>query len=334
MGNKILIIVIVSFTIIVGIFLSIRGRVFGVEDENTQHYNQLQANNIANSGLQLALNRLRFNKYLRGTYSANLHGGTYTVKITGDSILSVTVTSNFNKKKGLAKVTLVLQNINIPQINSSLAVTTSNLNLNLHGNILISGFDRNPNGTAGTGSPLYGIAVERPQDSARIMSSISNQVRDNVIGLGGIPSIGVVPSQSNIHELISQLIQSADTILYSGTYTSGTVLGTLDNPKITFVQGDVNFAGNASGSGILVVYGDLTCAGNFSYNGLVIVYGNTSISASASGNSAIYGGMFVIGPSVNISATGSAIVNYSSSVIQNIRTRLKSSRFIVKDWWT
>lgn len=332
MGNKVLIIVIITFTIILGVFLSIKGRVFSVTDENTELYNQVQANYIANSGLNLILNRLRLNKNLRGSISQNLHGGNYTAEITGDSILSVKVTSQFNNKKGISKVNIVYHSVELPQIKSGLAISSSNLNLTLHGNILISGFDKNPNGTNGPSSPLYGISVERPQDSVRILSTISNQVRDNVVGLGGIPSIGVVQPQLNIIELIIQLVQSADIVLNSGNYSSGTTLGTPDDPKITFVRGDVSFAGNASGAGVLVVYGDMTCAGNFNYNGLVIIYGNTNISASASGNSAIYGGMIVIGPSVNVSATGSAIINYSSNAIQNVKSKIKSSRFLVKDW--
>lgn len=311
----------------------IRNKSNRITDFSIEYFNLLQAQNIANSGLQITLNKLRLNKNLRGEFNDNqLFGGKYSVKITGNDTILIKVNSQYMDKIVSASVTTIWDNITIPPIKSGISISSSNINLKLNGNISISGNDKNPDGTPGLAPAVSGISVETPQDSIRVLSEIPNNVKPNITGAGTIPSIGVNPNPQNINELLGQYIQSADIILQSGTYSSGTILGTPENPKITYIVGNANFAGNASGAGILIIYGDMSCSGNFQYQGIVIVYGNTEISASASGTSAIYGSMFVIGPSVNVTATGSATINYSSKTIQNISQKLKTSKFFVSNW--
>lgn len=333
MGNKVLIISLISLGLLITVILILRSSSTRISDKAIEAFNLTQAQYIANSGLNITLNKLRFNKSLRGNFLNNqLLGGYYDVSISGTDSVMILVKSSYMNQNAKAAVTTIWDNVSLPPINSAMSISSSNINISLHGNILISGIDKNPDGTAGTSSPVSGISVENVSDSIRIASGIPNNVKPNIIGSTPSPSISVNPNTQNYSELINQYIQSADIILPSGTYSSGTTLGTPDYPKITFISGNATFAGNASGAGILIVYGDMSCAGNFSYQGLVIVYGNTQISASASGNSTIYGGMLVIGPSVDISATGSAIINYSSKAIKNIQQKLKSSKFIVSNW--
>lgn len=333
MGNKVLIIALSTFFILGSVIILIRGKTNSISDLSVQNFNSLQAQYIANSGLQITLNKLRFNKNLRGEFSnIPLLSGSYSVEVTGQDTVKIFVKAHFMDKVSKAEVTTIWDNITLPPIKSGISISSSNLNLKLNGNISISGIDKNPDGTPGPAPAVSGISVETISDSIRVLNEIPNNVKPQITGSGAIPSIGVYPNPSNIYELLNQYIQSADIILQSGTYSSGTILGTPENPKITYIVGNANFAGNASGAGILIVYGDMSCSGNFQYQGLVIVYGNTAISASASGTSAIYGSMLVIGPSVNVSATGSAVINYSSKTIQNISQKLKASKFLVSNW--
>lgn len=333
MGNKVLIVSLITLVLLLSIIFYLRGITSRISDKAIETFNQTQAKYIASSGLQITLNKLRLNKTLRGNFSNNqLFGGFYDVSISGSDTVKVLVNSKYLNQSAKTSVITIWNNITLPPINSAMSISSSNIEISLHGNILISGIDKNPDGTSGTASPVSGISVENVSDSIRIANGIPNNVKPNVIGSTPSPSISVNSNALNYNELINQYIQSADIILPSGTYSSGTILGTPDNPKITFISGNATFAGNASGAGILIVYGDMSCAGNFNYQGLVIVYGNTQISASASGNSTIYGGMLVIGPSVDISATGSAVINYSSKTIKNIQQNLKSSKFIVTNW--
>lgn len=333
MGNKALIVVFASFLVLSSTVLLIRRSTSNISDLRTDVFNSAQAQYIANSGINITLNKLRFNKNLRGEFqNIPLLNGKYSVTINGHDTVLIKVKSEFMNKRSSVQVVTVWDNIQLPPITSGVSISSSNLDLKLSGNIIISGVDKNPDGTPGPAPSVSGISVETMLDSIRVLSEIPNNVRPNIIGSGTSPSISVSPNPPNIIELINQYIQSADIILQSGTYTTGTVLGTPENPKITYIVGDANFAGNASGAGILIVYGDLSCSGNFNFQGLVIVYGNTAISASASGTSAIYGSMIVIGPSVNVTATGSAIINYSSRAIQNISQKLKTSKFLVLNW--
>ncbi len=333
MGNKVLIIVIVAFIVISGLIFQMRNRTFNISEQTTEKFNQLQARYIANSAMEITLNKLRLNKSYRGESSEqSLFGGIYSVSMKGYDTLLISVTSKYYNQKSKLSVSAIFDNISLPPIKAGISISSSNLNLKLNGNISINGNDKNPDGTPGTSGAVYGIAVEDVEDSARIISNLSDNIKPHITGLGNAPSIGVNPTPVNINELIYQYIQSADIVLRTGTYSTGTTLGTPSEPKITYISGNATFSGNASGAGILIIFGDMSCAGNFNYQGLVIVFGNTAISASASGNSSIYGGLLVIGPSVDISATGSAIINYSSSVLKNIENKLKSSKFIVANW--
>lgn len=333
MGNKVLIITLSTFFLLSTLLLSLRKSTNNIENLNVDMFNAVQAQLISNSAIQLTLNKLRFNKNLRGNFeNIPLHGGIYNVSVKGNDSVLIKITSKFMNQTSQLEVLAFWDNIIVPPINSGLGISTSNLNLKLQGNIQISGIDKNPDGTPGTAPSVYGISVENIDDSIRIVQEIPKNVKPNVIGVGTAPSIGVSKLQNDYNEIINMFIQSADIILNSVTYASGTVLGTLENPKITYVVDDENFAGNASGAGILIVYGNMSCSGNFYYQGLVIVYGNTSISATATGNSAIYGSMLIFGPSVNVTATGSAIINYSKKALDNIQQKLKSAKFLVSNW--
>lgn len=333
MGSKVLIIALSTFFILSSVVILIRGKSNRISDLSTQNFNSLQAQYIANSGLQITLNKLRFNKNLRGEFNnIPLFSGYYSAEIVGDDTVQISIRARFMDKTARASVITIWDNITLPPIKAGISISASNLDLKLNGNIAISGVDKNPDGTLGTAPSVSGISVETSLDSIRVLNEIPNNVKPNITGSGTIPSIGVNPNPPNIFELLTQYIQSADIVLQSGTYSSGTTLGTPENPKITYIAGNANFSGNATGAGILIVYGDMSCSGNFHYQGLVIVYGNTAISASASGTSAIYGSMLVIGPSVDVTATGSATINYSSKSIQNISQKLKSSKFLVSNW--
>jgi hypothetical protein len=319
--------------IVSAIIMGINSKTSMSVDETTENYKEAQARLIANSALEMYLNKLRRNKNLRGDFSANdLMNGQYDISVTGNDTVRVISTARFLGKNSLSRVDLIWENISLPTMNSSTRISSTNLDLRLNGNILINGHDTNPDGSAGSGSSVLGISVSNSSDSIRIADSLSSKVKSNIVGAGGTPSIGVSTDSINYSALTGELIQSADILMPGGTYSSGTTLGTLADPKITYVTGDVNFAGNASGSGVLVVYGNMSWSGDFSYHGIVIVYGNASISATATGTSAIYGAVLIAGQSVDFQVSGSAAIYYSSSVLNQIKNTLRSSKFTVKNW--
>lgn len=72
----------------------------------------------------------------------------------------------------------------------------------------------------------------------------------------------------------------------------GIELGTVEQPKVVYVDGDLILSGGGSGAGLLVVRGDFDYRGAFDYDGLVLVVGSGSVSMSGA-NKNLVGGMLV-----------------------------------------
>jgi hypothetical protein len=79
--------------------------------------------------------------------------------------------------------------------------------------------------------------------------------------------------------------------------------GTVTNPKITYVDGDMDFTGGVVGAGVLVCTGDLGLGGTFIWDGLVIVVGNGNFWTHGM-NNGIRGGVIV----ANLTKPGSSAV--------------------------
>jgi hypothetical protein len=78
-----------------------------------------------------------------------------------------------------------------------------------------------------------------------------------------------------------------------GNDPSSINLGTISNPIVDYVDGDLTLNGNATGYGILVVTGTLTMSGDFSWNGMVLVVGDGVLDMSGGGTGSILGSVFV-----------------------------------------
>lgn len=116
---------------------------------------------------------------------------------------------------------------------------------------------------------------------------------------------------------------------YSGNITiagnaSGGILGTLANPTVLYVKGDVTvttFGGppstTAQGYGTLIVDGDLNLAGRLIWNGLVLVGGCPGCSSAIDGNGkfVVYGAILVGGSPSDISMGGTFEAYYSCSAL-------------------
>ena len=85
-----------------------------------------------------------------------------------------------------------------------------------------------------------------------------------------------------------------------------TSLGTKANPKIWYIDGDLDFHGTVEGYGVFIVTGDINFHGNITINGLDAEGSNlafyTQSNIDIHGNSTVYGQMFAEG---NITSHGS-----------------------------
>ncbi|GAB4293848.1 MAG: hypothetical protein Kow0098_15020 [Ignavibacteriaceae bacterium] len=304
-------------------------------DSTIDHFENTQARLIANSGVEIFLEKLRRDKDMEGEYPDNkLFDGTYDISITGpDTALVIVSKGYFGEREHETIVKATRIPVEIPPIYGALYVSSSTMNLNLNGNLIIDGNDTNPDGSEGTEDAMPGIAVDDPADSAFVINDLKPKIANDIEGLGGAPSVYTRVDTTDWLQITQDIIFAADITLGTGTYSSGTVLGTPTEPKITFVNGSVHFSGDAVGDGIMVINGDVTMSGNFTYRGIIIVYGESSIETDIVGNGGVYGSTILVGEEVDIHATGNASFYYSSTAINNAELNLKSSRFSITSWW-
>ena len=299
------------------------------------YYDAMEARLISNSGIEIYLEKLRENKSLTGTFTNNpLMNGNYDISITGLDTIKLKSVGTFNGVVHTSMITAVRTPVKPPSVNASVYISSTNLTVNFNGNMDISGNDHDMNGNPTGGTSLPGIAVDKPADSAYIVNDIKPKITKAITGSGGTPSVATVPDSTNWDEVTQNIIFAADYTLPSGTYSTGTALGTASQPKITYADGDVNFTGTADGYGIMVVNGNLTLSGQFTFYGIIIVYGQSQITVQTTGNSTVYGATMFVGQSVDFKATaGNSTLYYSSDAINNAKLNLKSSRFKILSWW-
>ena len=301
-----------------------------------ESFEETRARLIANSGVEVYLEKLRRNKTLLGDFSENpLMQGSYDISIAGpDSALQIVSTAYFGEITHQSIVKAKRDPVKFPPVLGALYVSSDNLSLQLNGNLEIDGNDHNTNGTPGPNPPLPGIAVDEKTDSAHIVDYFKPKISKDIMGYGGAPSVYTKQSSvSDWSETTENIIFAADITLSSGTYGSGTVLGTPSEPKITYVTGDVHLSDDAIGDGIMVVNGNLTMSGNFTYRGIILVYGKSTIETQIVGNGGVYGSTILVGENVSIHSTGNSSFFYSSEAIKNGMLNLKSSRFRILSWW-
>ncbi len=160
-----------------------------------------------------------------------------------------------------------------------------------------------------TSAPKYGIGVPNATHQLAVKNGLSSQQQDNVTGddpnppwspTSDTPSIGVDPTitQSQLVDLIDQLIPIADITYSPGTSIVSGTIGTQADPKIVVVDA-TSYSGSdpaltlttTSGAGILIIKnGTLSMKGNTQWVGIVIVLGsNVAIDVSGGGNKSVYG---------------------------------------------
>ena len=170
----------------------------------------------------------------------------------------------------------------------------------------------NPNG-----ENRPGIGVLNPGNVGAVESSLSGVQLDNVLGLGGSPSVlpSNGPSSSRITDEIVPGILAQPGVVTNPTIHGADVFGTVASPQITHFTGNVTINGAATGAGILIVDQGLTISGNMSFVGLIIVRGTTEIT-SVLGNATVLGAIWTT--DLQLTVAGSAGVFYSSEALQQV----------------
>jgi len=248
--------------------------------------------------------------------------------VKGAPVLRITARG----RRGNADKTLEAEAVRFPLVQAEAPVWAGGP-LTVNGNALfIDGHDHAaaaPYDTITGASTTNAILTEGPVADAPLTS---NQL-DNVTGTGGDGSVSQSTFSYDFNQLWTQINGMAD-YNFSGaqSFTSATTsYGTLTDPKVTAVNGNLSCGGTWSGAGVLIVNGNLTMGGGSQFEGVVICLGDIAIAGGGPADVAhIIGGLIYQGTVVNASSIGgSASIFYSS---QAINAAQLCARYTLS-WW-
>lgn len=344
MGKSLLILTLGISLIISFIILKLNTNATQGVETAMNKFDQTHARLIANSAVEIQLEKLRRDKDLRGNFSGNLMDGAYSGNISGpnDSIV-IRSTGSFQGVEHKVVVEATRYDINPPGLKGAMTISTPNLNYaKINGSAVIDGHDylyiSNPEKISDkdwlkyenpSGEDVPGIAL----DDMGQVSQIDILKPDMVVGSSqfgptgqNYPWVGV----SN------DFAFSADVSITDSGVIKNVNFGDIDNTQITLINspGMVTINGG-SGAGVLIINGDLKLTGNFVFFGLVIVYKTANIIVDDGGNPVILGGLVVAGPEVSLGnpGFGDIQIRYSSETLSKVFSNLESSRFKILSWW-
>ncbi len=174
---------------------------------------------------------------------------------------------------------------------------------NDHPGISVFYDDMSGTGASATAQSVYDAASFNKNQGRRITGDVGDfgprpepSISDDTEEIKNSPN----PDARNVLDpnflasFVRQLSTVADTNYSGDTSLAGTniELGTVENPQITFVDGDLSVSGRGVGAGVLVVTGSLEYLGSFDYNGLVLILGEGELKMGGATKD-ITGGMLV-----------------------------------------
>jgi hypothetical protein len=312
---------------------------------SVEMFEKTQARLIANSGVEVYLEKLKADKSLLGKefHDIELMGGKYDVTLEGpDTLVKVTTFATY---QDFTHKTIVFARADkVPFIPGpgAMYLTANTISSfkksGISGSVLIDGHNHDINGNLlNDGVITPGIAVDGNVQRNEVTNIIKANAIDQVLGTGSSPSVVTINNTIDWNDYALQLIENPDIIIDTQAKIQKlNNWGTINDPKVTFVNGDIaiNNAETAEGCGILVVNGNLSINGNFTYRGLIIAYKETTIEIKLNGNGKVYGGMVVAGQKILIEvANGNFEALYSLPAMNQMASLLKTNRFKIVSWW-
>jgi hypothetical protein len=309
---------------------------------NVNYASWVQARNVAASGADVAIMELIRNKQWRPVDGLlALQVGEFTADV---SVIDNTIdaTLGLREARVISQATigdrtatvnaLLRERSRLPKAEGAMGIYSPDVTFRANGTaFLVSGTD----GEEDEANQKYGIATGNANVYNKVMDELKANQEVQVQGKGGTPSVAEVEDRNEeLKELIEWYYKIANETdlgtVYSDLHvTTGTTLGTIEKPQITYVHNNMTVNGNASGAGILIVgpegYLDMTGGGerNFNFHGLVIVMGK----ARVQGNMDIQGTMLFGGtnPLIEITIGGNIEIKYSSAALAGIDPFLEGS---------
>lgn len=344
MGKAILIIALGVSVIISFIILKLNSNSKENLSTTVNMFEETQARLIANSGVEIFLERLKHDRSMmnRSFPGNELFEGSYDIVISGpDSMVTVTSTSNFMNAQHTTVVEAAADRVPFipgPGAMYLSASTIAALKKNaINGNIEINGYDHDLFGNQIAGTPKPGIAVDGETQRLAIIDMINQNKIDQILGAGGTPSVMVVNDTTNWAQYAQLLADNPDYLINAqDKIKTSNTWGTVNEPKVTFINGDItiNNSQTASGCGILVINGNLTINGNFDFIGLLVAFKSTTVQLKLAGNAEILGSLVAAGNQIDVDvSSGNFKALYSTAALAKIQDLLVTKRFSILSWY-
>jgi hypothetical protein len=234
----------------------------------------------------------------------------------GEPVLRITARG----RQGNADKILEAEAVRFPLVAVASAVWAGGP-LNFNGNaFFVDGHDHGatpPLDTIPSAPTVSGVLSAGPAPD--ITNNLSNNQKDNVNGNGGSSSVQHSTFAYDFNQLLAQFSGMADNTYTGDQAFSGSSpnLGSLTDPKVTVVNGNLNCTGQWSGGGVLVVNGNLDMRGGSQFTGVVIVLGDINFAGGGPADQAhVVGGLIYQSTTIGASViSGSADIYYSTQAV-------------------
>jgi hypothetical protein len=311
-------------------------------------FEQIQARLIANTGVEIYLEKLYADPSLINTTSTSqsLFNGNYIVNLAGTlPNVRVTSTATFQDVQHISVADAYLEPISFPDMPGGMYISADAVvNANEIGDMHVNGLDHKSDGSLnGDGKPaVWGVGVDNATQRDEILAGLKKP--ENIEGLvnsftgeTGYPSVGITDLGIDWAKIYQYLSNAADQTFIQDI-PKGSDLGTLATPKITLVNADANpdksiIINGDTGAGIMIVNGNVKFAGNFAFKGIILCYKNSDITFESTGTNEVLGGIVIAGKNVSFKLTGTMDVKYSKEVLDLIRMNLKANGFKILAWY-
>lgn len=236
-------------------------------------------------------------------------------------------------QRGTASKVIEAEAVRFPFVDVNSAVWAGG-KLKLNGNaLLIDGNDHDmlaPYDTIPGATPVSAVLSEGPP---AIDVPLGPGQENNLLGLGGTGSVAQSTFTYDFNQILATAGDMVDNKLPGGTTLSSAdpPLGTLADPQMTVVDGELKINGTWTGAGILVVNGNLSMGGGCQFRGIVVCLGDLKLAGGGPADVArIVGGLIYQGTVIDDSSLGGAgRVYYSSGAVNNA---LILSRYMLASW--
>lgn len=323
----------IGFTIIVGMYVLSMTRIDGATGQNSDNYAaRTEARQIARTGIQLAINKLRYNDTTRSIKLPLLGGElTLTVDDSGMGASEKRVVSNGEYSGQSHKVIGVVK---VPDITGSfnLSLLTTQAFMEIKGDgfdiddikLFLNGHDWTPDTSYHPPDTMYAIGTESPALRNVIIDElIKENAKDSVVGRGTNPSVRYLPSVV-LRDSQEAEVKRFATITYSGiTLGRSRTWGTLAAPEIVYCKDELTIDYPLTGAGILFIHGDVVVDAVFNWQGYVI-FRRDDITVHPSGRVSIQGAIFYgrSGDNLDFNSEGRLNAVYSSYILAGVRKNL------------